>query len=144
VKPGSDAFAYFSPDDRWIAYSSRESGRGEVYVTSYPDLTGKTPVSTDGGGAAVWSRDGRELFYRRGNAMMAAAVDTTNGFRAQKPRLLFEGPYYVGAGGDLSFDVAPDGRFLMIRGDEASVGRQLNVVSNWFDELTRRVASGNR
>jgi hypothetical protein len=112
-----------------------ESGRYEVYVMSYPDLKGRVAVSIGGVSSnAVWSRDGHELFYRHGTAMMAVTVRTAPDFHAEIPRLLFDGPY-LGQGGNTTFDVAPDGRFLMITGDEASLGRQLNVVHNWFDEL---------
>ena len=134
----NEADAKFSPDDRWVAYVSDESGRYEVYVMSYPALKGRTAISTDGGARPVWSRDGHELFYRQGTAIMAVSVRTGQEFHADKPRLLFDGPY-VGQGGDISFDVAPDGRFLMVTGDEASLGRQLNVVTNWFTELQQRV-----
>jgi Tol biopolymer transport system component len=130
-------FGQFSPDSRFIAYMSNETGRSEVYVVSYPDLRGRVVVSTDGGSFPMWSRDGRELFYRQNtDAVMAVSVDTSGEFRAGRPRLLFKGPY-AAAGGDRTFDVAPDGRFLLIRSDEAASGRQLNLVTNWFDELDR-------
>jgi Tol biopolymer transport system component len=133
-----EGFAKFSPDDRWIAYSSDESGRSDVYVMSYPELKGKIPVSIDGGAYPIWSRDGRTLFYRRGSAVMSVSVSANGGFHAQKPQLLFDGPY-VGQGGDTTFDIGLDGRFLLVRGDDAAMGRQLDVVSNWFDELKARV-----
>jgi serine/threonine-protein kinase len=131
--PFNELWAQFSRDGRWIAYVSDESGRYEVYVMRYPDLDGKVAVSTDGGSHPQWSRDGRELFYRRGTALMVVTVDASRGFRAETPRLLFSDGRYVGAGGDLTFDVAPDDRrFLMIQNEDAAASRQLHVVRNWI------------
>ena len=83
-----------SPDGRWIAYQSDESGRYEVYVQPFPDLDGKWQVSTDGGLGALWAPDGGELFYRKGNAMMVASIDTEPTFTHGTPEVLFEGSYY--------------------------------------------------
>ncbi len=142
VRSFHDHHARFSRDGRWIAYMSNESGRDEVYAMSYPELRGKVAVSTEGGTHPIWSHDGRELFYRQGPSLMAVAVDTTKGFRAETPQVLFDASVYAGAGGDTSFDVSPDGqRFVMIRGDDPSVSRQIVIVHNWFDELKRRVPS---
>jgi Tol biopolymer transport system component len=129
--------AQFSPDGKWIAYVSRESGRNEVYVRRYPELTDTLALSSEGGGFPQWSRDGREIFYRQGDAVMAVSIDTRVGPRAGKPRMLFAG-HFTGVGGDSSFSVGPDGRFVMIRSDEASALQQLTVVQNWIDELKRR------
>jgi hypothetical protein len=127
----------FSPDGRWVAYVSNESGRAEVYVGRFPDLANKIAVSIDGGARPRWSRDGRELFYRQGGAMMAASVDASHGFSAGKPQRLFAGPYY-GEGRDPAFDVTDDGRrFLMIKADPASMLQHLTVVQNWAEELQR-------
>ncbi|HEY6930166.1 MAG TPA: hypothetical protein VJA66_10855, partial [Thermoanaerobaculia bacterium] len=124
----------FSPDGHWIAYQSNESGRFEVYVTAYPGPGGRFQVSTDGGENPVWSRDGREIFFRRGKAMMAAPVDTRTKFQAGLPRALFD----IAASED--FDVAPDGRFVFVRLAGEKAPRSLAVVLGWFDDLKRRVA----
>jgi Tol biopolymer transport system component len=130
----------FSPDGHWIVYSSDESGRDEIYARSYPALGGNTAISTDGGVEARWARDGRELFFRQGDALMAVTVDTTKGFRAEKPRRLFAGQY-SGAGREIGFDVSLDGRrFVMVKSDEASTLRQLTVVQNWLEEVRARVS----
>ena len=122
----------FSPDGKWVAYTSNESGRDEVYVVPNPGPGGKTPVSTEGGTTPTWARNGRELFYRNGNKMMAVDVAAGAAFRAGAPKVLFEHP------GD--FDVAPDGRFLMIKPAAQQVQTvELRVVVNWFEELRRRV-----
>jgi hypothetical protein len=130
----------FSPDGRWIAYVSDESGQYEVYVRPYPGPGGKWQVSTQGGGEFVWSRDGNELFYRNGNKWMAVAVNFKPEFNAETPRALFEGPY-VDVGG-LSFDVAPDGqRFLLLEPAEQPSITHLNVVLNWFEEVKRKTSA---
>jgi serine/threonine-protein kinase len=132
-----------SPDGRWMAYGSTQSGQFEVYVTSFPDARGRWQISTGGGRQPAWSRDGRELFYRDfSGALIAVPVTLSPAFTAGPGRTLFAHPAYVGAGSSLSdrtYEVSPDGRrFLMLRmSDEPR--RTLAVVQNWFDELKRRV-----
>jgi serine/threonine-protein kinase len=126
----------FSTDGRYIAYVSDESGQYEVYVRPYPPGLGKWQVSTHGGEEGIWSRDGRELFYRNGNTWMAVPVRLQPEFEAGTPQQLFEGPY-VNVGG-LSYDVTPDGqRFLVLEPDEPAAApvTHLNVVLNWFEEV---------
>jgi serine/threonine-protein kinase len=138
----------FSRDGRWIAYVSNESGRPEVYVQPYPGPGGKWQISTDGGTEPVWNRNGRELFYRSGNKMMAVDVTTQLGFSVGKPRTLFEGQYAVSQFPNTSvgYDVSPDGqRFLMVKQDAQAISAtQINVVLNWFEELKRRVPAGTK
>ncbi len=124
----------FSPDGRWIAYASDESGRHEVYVQSYPDPTeARQQVSTDGGTMPLWARDGRELFYRNGKKMMSASFDTASGSPGTSS-VLFEGRYLSNRN-VRGYDLAADGRFIMVRTPDESLPRQINVVLNWFDEL---------
>ena len=121
-----------------MLFQSDESGRNEIYIAPYPDLDRRVSVSTDGGADPKWSRDGREIFYRQGDALMSVTVNAREGFRAEKPERLFSGPF-SGSGRDGSFDVAPDGRrFMMIKSDDASTLRQLTVVQNLFEELKPR------
>jgi serine/threonine-protein kinase len=130
----------FSPDGRWISYSSDESGRSEIYVRPYPGPGRAWPVSTDGGMHQIWSRDGKELFYRNGQKWMSAAVHLTPEFTTEKPRLLFEGPYVMFGGQD--FDVTPDGRrFLALEPMDAGPVTHFDVVLNWFDEVRQKAAS---
>ena len=135
-----------SPDDRWLAYVSDDSGREEVYVTPFPGPGGRQPISTDGGTEPLWSRDGRELYYRNREALMAVTISAEPSLTPGKPTLLFAGPYRsgVGAGGGphSSYDVTPDGRFVMIRGEQSSGATQILVVLNWFEELERLVPTG--
>jgi serine/threonine-protein kinase len=142
--PANEKFGAFSPDGNWIAYQSDESGRDEIYKARYPLLSDKTAVSNRGGGYPVWSRDGRELFYRQGTAMMTVPVVASGTtLRTGSPQLLFDDPSYVGTSGDLRFDVSPDGqRFLTPKADDASISRQLVVVQNWSAEVKRRVLAG--
>jgi Tol biopolymer transport system component len=124
----------FSPGAEWIAYQSNESGRYEVYILKFPELNRRVVVSPTGGTDPRWSRDGREIFYRQGTAVIAVGFDGRRGVLTGAPQKLFEGPF-GGAGGELQFDVAADGRFVMTRGDDAAVGRQINIIMNWVEEL---------
>jgi eukaryotic-like serine/threonine-protein kinase len=135
----------FSPDGRWLAYGSDETGRPEIYVRPFPGPGGKVQISTEGGVQPVWARNGRELFYRNGDKMMSAAIEARPMLSAAKPELLFEGHYEPGIFPfEPNYDVSPDGkRFLMVKGSEQeSAATQLNVVLNWSDELRRLAPAG--
>jgi serine/threonine-protein kinase len=127
-----------SPDDRWLAYSSDESGRHEVYVRPFPNVNrGKWLVSTSGGMAPVWSPNGRELFYLNGTAMMGVAVNTRGSqFDIGAPELLFTGPFETGSP---QFDVSADGSFVMVEADPDAKPTQIHLVTNWLAELKRLV-----
>jgi eukaryotic-like serine/threonine-protein kinase len=135
----------FSPDGHWLAYVSNESERFEVYVQPYPGPGGRWQISTEGGREPVWNPNGRELFYRSGNKVMAVEIATQPSFSAGKPRMLFEGRYVLGQAITTNYDVSPDGqRFLMVKPaeQEQAPPTQINVVLNWFEELKRRVPTG--
>jgi serine/threonine-protein kinase len=126
-----------SPDGRYIAYTSTESGRAEIYVVPYPGPGGKSQVSRGGGSLSRWNRNGRELFYvSASNELMAVDVETANGFRASAPRRLFAMPPFV-PGRGAPYDVAADGsRFLVRKSVTGEIRRgELRVVINWIDEL---------
>jgi len=131
--------AVFSPDGRWIAYTSNESGRSEINVRPYPGPGGKWQVSTEGGEEPRWAKSGRELFYRNGTKWMSARVQTSPDFAAQKPEVMFEGNFVNVLG--IEYDVAPDGNhFIMIQADEPkSPPTELNVIVNWREELNRQI-----
>jgi serine/threonine-protein kinase len=132
-----------SPDSRWLAYTSEESGHPEVYVRPFPDVaSARWQVSVGGGREPLWSRDGRELFYRtdRGE-VVAVGVTTTPGFASQNPVVLFTDMSALTGVFRRNYDVAEDGRFLMVRSASGASG-QLNVIFNWFTEFERRF--GNR
>jgi len=135
----------FSPDGHWIAYTSNESGRNEIYVQAYPGPGAKIQISVDGGTDAVWRPNGGELYYRDGDKMMVVQVNTKGSFQASKPTLLWRGHYALGLGSQCgppgttssNYDVTADGqRFLMIENDETAPA-QINVVLNWTEELKR-------
>ena len=133
-----------SPDGGWIAYFSDETGQAQVSVQRFPDLGERVTVSTDGGREPVWSRDGRELFFRGPRGMMVVPVETEPTFRAGDPEVLFQQRYFDFLA-SRTYDVFPDGqRFLMIKEgpatDDGSVPlAQITVVLNWFEELKRLV-----
>jgi eukaryotic-like serine/threonine-protein kinase len=132
--------ARLSPNGRWLAYVSDESGREEVYVVPFPGSGGRWPISTDGGSQPVWARNGQELFYRSGDRMMAVAVTTDATFGASKPRLLFEAKAPPDTAPN--YDVTPEGEFLMIEpGESDTPPSQINVVLNWLQEVRQRVAA---
>jgi eukaryotic-like serine/threonine-protein kinase len=147
TKSNEDA-PMFSPDGHWLAYQSDESGRYEIYVRPFPGPGGKWQISTEGGTEPVWAKNGRELFYRSANKMMAATVESKPLFAASKPRQLFEGLYDGGAFDfEPNYDVAPDGqRFLMLEPTEQAKAtpQQINVVLNWSDELRRLAPAGKK
>ncbi len=132
----------FSPDGRWLAYISDESGRFEIYVQPYPGPGGKWQISTEGGTEPMWNPNGRELFYRSGDKMMAVDIASQPSFSAGTPRMLFEGRYETPIVPIDNYDVSLDGqRFLMLKPSEQAQAAptQINVVLNWFEELKRRV-----
>jgi len=125
----------FSPDGRWIAYSSNRDGRFRIYVESYPAIGRFWKISRDFGEEPVWSVSGDKLFYRNRSKWMAVSISTEPEFKPGTPQVVFEGSYLNVAG--LSYDVAPDGqRFLVLppQCDDSQI-RELHVVTNWFEEL---------
>jgi len=144
ASPAYESAPSFSPDGRWIAYTSNESGRTEIYVRPYPGPGGKWQISTGGGIEPVWSPKGHELFYRDGQKMMAVDYTAQPTFSAGKPKMLFQGPYTPTPRSTSDYDVSPDGqRFLMLRAAEQVPG-QINVVLNWFEELKQKVPTGKK
>jgi serine/threonine-protein kinase len=135
-----------SPDGRWLAYESDETGQREIYVRPYPEVdSGKWQVSTAGGMQPLWSPDGSRLYYLAEEELMEAEVTTEPAFVRQTPQPLFElRDYQIAAGTLRNYDVAADGeRFLMMRqgrGAEGASGSfRVIVVQNWVDELERLV-----
>jgi Tol biopolymer transport system component len=150
--PSNERNSRLSPDGRWMAYISDESGRYEAYVQPFPGPGRKWPISTDGGAEVAWSPKGNELFFRTGGQrekMMAVDIQTQPSFSAAKARLLFEGPFADNsASGSWAADYSTslDGRrFLMLKPVQqqpATALTQIDVVQNWFEELKRRVPTG--
>ena len=129
-----------SPDSKWLAYVSNESGVEEVYVRALMPGGARVPVSSGGAGEPLWSRDGRRLYFRSGAKLLVATVTTSPRLAVSAPELVFQGPYATESYHP-DYDVAPDGRsFIMIRPVEQN--RQLVVAVNWTEELRRRVGGG--
>lgn len=136
--PAREHSATFSPDGEWIAYVSDESGQNEVYVHRFPGQGAVHTISTDGGREPLWSRDGQEIYYRKGSQVVAVTIETDEGFSAGETRLLFDGDYWSVPSDNRNYDIAPGSqRFLMVRNEPAPT--QLNVVVNWAEELKRLV-----
>ena len=127
-----------SPDGRWLAYSSNESGAFEIHLRPFPDVgSSRTVVSSGGGAQPLWSHDGSELFFIGAQGMTVVSVDSEPELSVGAQRVLFDT-----AGYDLSaYALAPDGRFLMLanEADGRDVSSEVIVVQNWFDELERLV-----
>ncbi|HYW31009.1 MAG TPA: hypothetical protein VE869_05825, partial [Gemmatimonas sp.] len=147
VTAGTNATgAALSPDSRWLAYVSNEQGANAVFVRPFPNVNaGKWQVSSGGGSAPLWARNGRELFYVANRKMHVVAIHSGPPFSAEPPRVLFTIPDDVRAGSPLSgtFAITPDDqRFLMVRDNkwEAMAGTPtLVVVQNFFDELRAKL-----
>lgn len=129
-----------SPDGRWLAYVSDETGRWEIYVTAFPSGMGKWQISIEGGSEVVWEKHGRELYYRQDDKLMTVSIDAKTNFTYSKPRPLFDDPYKRGGIGLPGYDVTNDGQhFVMIQGSGSEVAAaQIKVVLNWFEELKSR------
>ena len=124
-----------SPDGRYLAYTSDESGERDVYVVSFPETAQRWTISTAGGDQPVWSRDGRELFYRVDDKMMVVDVTTAPEFSASTPRELFRGSFYWGF--NIQYDVSPEGdRFVMIEGESTA---EIRVTLHFDEELRQRL-----
>ena len=137
--PNNERSGRFSPDGKAFAYVSDESGgEFQVYVTPYPGPGRRVPVSIDGGLSPIWSTDGKELYFRQGSKVMAASIVLGSEIDVSTPVELFDGPYTVDLSGHQRYDVAPDGRFLMV---ENSEDFRIVVVEGFFDELRRLVAA---
>jgi Tol biopolymer transport system component len=145
--PFNETTPRFSPDSHWLAYISDESGRFEVYVQPYPGPGGKWQISTEGGTEPIWNPNGRELFYRSSDKIMAVEITTQPSFSAGKSKAVVEGPYLPTPATLSNYDVSPDGqRFLMLKPSESAEAAptQINVVLNWFEELKQKVPAGKK
>jgi Tol biopolymer transport system component len=129
-----ESYGRFSPNGRFITYTSDESGRVEVYVRPFPEAGARVQVSADGGFRPIWSRDGSRIYYRQEQGVLSASIAVAPTLRVTSRETLFSGRY------DRDFDVAKDGRFLMIESD--SSGRSLVVIPNWRTELRRLTGAG--
>jgi len=130
-----EATGRFSPDGRWVAYVSDESGRPEVYLRPFAENAGRVLISLAGGRRPIWAPSGKELFYWEGNRLMSASLTF-----GPQPTVVSRTGLFAGRYGD-DFDVASDGRFLV--SESEATGLELVVIPNWRTEL-RRVSGGNK
>ena len=135
-----DAAPKFSPDGRFVVYTSNESGRFEVYVRSFPDGTGKRQISSGGGTQPRWGRDAKEIFYVERDTLMAVRVETTPSFMVDSPQVLFDHPdLFVATRVSPYYDIAKDGqRFVLSETLEDAGPIAIHVVQNWFAEFKDR------
>jgi hypothetical protein len=133
-----------SPDGRWLAYQSTESGKMEIYVRPFPNVrSARWQISEGGGFAPLWSADGREVFYRKADTIVAVKIRTEPTFGVESSGALFSLAGYVLAGTrGVRYDVGRDGRFLLLKSDllgDSASRQDIVVVENWFTELQQRV-----
>ncbi len=139
--PASEIDPAVSPDGRWLAYASDESGAMEIYVRPFPDVaSARWQVSTVGGLSPVWSHSGKELFYRStGERLMVVGVRPGATFSFDQPKPLFSTSQYVSINPVPSFDVSPDDqRFLFLRETAPNERNELIMVQNWTEEMKAR------
>jgi Tol biopolymer transport system component len=135
--PASESEPAFSPDGRWVAYQSDESGRMEVFVISFPDLAVKRQISINGGRVPRWDPGGRTLYYLEGDRLMAVPVSSSTGLRTGSGEVLFRTTARV-------FDVAPDGkRFLLVLPNPALAAPGIHVVLDWVREVEEKLQRPN-
>jgi eukaryotic-like serine/threonine-protein kinase len=133
--------ASMSPDGRWLAYADGPTGRREIWVRRFAGGGPPVRVSADGGEEPLWARDGRALFFRQGNRMLSVTVDPGDEFQFEAPVALFESNHLREALSP-AYDVAADGRFLMLEPADANPAEaRAVVVTNWLAELGRRSAA---
>ena len=139
--PGNQTGGRLSPDGRWLAYQSVVDGRSSVHVRPYPALDADFLISAGHGEIPVWSRDGRELFYRQGRDMMTVPVQPDgDSFGTPVPRVLFTGTFARDPYGDQDYDVSPDGRFLMMQPTAlAESNFTVHVIVNWLTDVRARL-----
>ena len=142
--PFNEGWPALSPDGRWLAYMSDESGQNEVYVRPHPGPGAKVLVSQNGGREPVWSRDGRELYYvgfeQQGSQLVAVGVETEPELRVLSRTALFDASEYEPADPHANYDVGPDGRFVMVHQGRLS---EMVLVLNWTEEVRRRTIGDN-
>jgi protease II len=140
LKASSLKNARFSPDGRWVAYASNESGRWEIYVTSFPNAHGKWQISNGGGDQPKWRSDGKELFYITPDGkIMAAAVTAGSNFDVGTPTMLFQANprEMVATSEQVTYDVSKDGQRFLINTQLKTGTTPMSVVLNWTPKLTR-------
>jgi serine/threonine-protein kinase len=132
-----------SPDNKWIAYQSTESGRYEIYVIRFPEKGARWQISTNGGTEPIWSPDGNKIYYRHNDHIMVVDISTDVGFRAGKPEVQFSGKFKQLADYGWYYDLHPDGdRFVMVKAAEIDTTQNhIKVIRNFPKEIESKFAS---
>jgi Tol biopolymer transport system component len=135
VTPFDETAPAFSPDGRWMAFVSNQSGASDVYVRSVTDSGLVLRVSTDGGSEPVWSRDGRDLYYRSGRRLLAVPMMLGTRMSAGRPRVVHEGEFARGTADRANYDLGPGGRLVVVGGsDEPAAPADFQILMNWTVE----------
>ena len=138
-----ESLGSLSPDGKWIAYTSNESGTSQIYVKPFPTGFGKWQISTEWGREPRWSLDGKTLYYTTKHGLTAVGISGTESLIIGRSKEIFRDLLIYSAESGINFDIAPGGRFLFTRPrDEIQPTQQINVVMNWFDELTSSAGTG--
>ena len=139
----NEAGGTFSPDGRWLAFVSDESGQDEIYVQSFRSPGRRRKVSVDGGAEPVWSKSGRRLFFRKGESMLTVDISKRPPFASSTPRLIFEGSYSRSSVYVANYDVMEDGLwFLMIQGDDqGTTPMEFRLILDWAEKLKPRTSA---
>ena len=136
--PHSEVSPTISPDGRFVAYASNESGALEVYVQSFPDGAGKWLVSTNGGSQPRWSRDGKELFFVEGETLISVSISLRPTFSRARRTPLFSIPELADLGEAQRYDVSADGKRFLTLDTKDRERSEIRVVENWFEEFRGR------
>jgi serine/threonine-protein kinase len=138
--PANEYASAVSPGGHWLAYQSDDTGRPEIYVRDLGGGGARWQVTSEGGEEPHWSSDGRQLFFRTANRLLAVPLESGNTFRPGRPRGLFDGVYSTGLESGRSYDVNPvTGRFLLVRpADEGPSSHAVRIVLNWASDLPPR------
>jgi len=133
--------ASLSPDGKWIAYTSNESGTYQVYIRPFPSGGGRWSVSSDEGYGARWAPDGKTLYYYTPGKLMSVSIQTAPAFSVGKPQIVLSNYQQKSVDSGLMFDLFPDGHSFVVlqsKDDEENL-RGINIILNWFDEIQAKV-----
>jgi len=134
----------FSPDGKWVAYLSSETGSYQVYVQSFPDKNGKQQVSTKGSSTVVWAPDGKTIYYESNSIIYGIPITLSNNIIAGKPKEIIRGLSLLSVDSGHTFDVSSDSKYILTtKPAKGSVNQKLVVVVNWFEEIENRVSQEN-
>ena len=147
ASPFAEANGAISPDGQWVVYQTNESGQPEIYVVGFPDGGNRVQVSNSGGSEPVWSKNGKELFYRSGDKLIAVPVENGKSFTTAAAHVLFESAFIANADfGTTAYDVSPDAQTFYFVQEDTRNGLEIrvNLVLNWPEELKRIAPTTNR